>query len=75
MGAFQCAGIRLSLSPCVCVPLCVLLYICMYIYRCTHLCVRVVSVFALLCVLHLSSRLEFSPVGAQFHALQMMKPV
>lgn len=77
MGSFQCAGIKLSSSVCVpvCIPSYIYIYIRMYIYIRTCLCVCMVGVFVLLCVLNPSCRLEFSPSGAQLHALQMMKPL
>lgn len=52
---------------CLCVPVCILLH--RYLY--THICVGVVSVFALLRVLNLPSSLEFRPSEAQLHDLQM----
>lgn len=51
----------------------IFIYVCIYIRTC--LCVCMVGVFVLLCVLNPSCRLEFSPSGAQLHALQMMKPL
>lgn len=61
------------LCVCTCVYTFIYIYICIYIR--TRLCVCMVGVFVLLCVLNLSCRLEFSPSGAQLHALQMMKPI
>lgn len=49
------------------------IHVCIYTHASTCMCV--IGVFALLCVLNLSARLEFSPFGAQFPALQTMKPI